>query len=75
VARDLRRAGFRIDLAFRGNVARRMRRANRIGARAAILFGDDELARATMTVRDLDSGAQTEVPRDRLAEALERYRS
>jgi histidyl-tRNA synthetase len=38
-----------------------MRRADRIGARAAVLLGDDELARGAATVRDLDSGAQVEV--------------
>ena len=40
---------------------RRMRRADRLGARAAVLLGDDELARGVATVRDLDSGEQSEV--------------
>ena len=46
-----------------------MRRADRIGARAAVLLGDDELARGAATVRDLDSGEQSEVPLDALAGA------
>jgi histidyl-tRNA synthetase len=71
LAHDLRRAGFAVDLAHSGNVSRRMKRANKINARAAIILGEDELARETAMLRDLDSGAQTEVPfaqlRDRLA--------
>jgi histidyl-tRNA synthetase len=62
LAEDLRGRGFTIDLGYSGNLARRLRRANRIGAFAAILLGEDELARAVATLRDLNSGAQSEVP-------------
>jgi histidyl-tRNA synthetase len=62
LAEDLRSCGFMIDLGYSGNLARRLRRANRIGAFAAILLGEDELARAAATLRDLNSGAQSEVP-------------
>jgi histidyl-tRNA synthetase len=62
LAETLRSRGFAIDLGYSGNLARRLRRANRIGAFAAILLGDDELARGAATVRELNSGAQTEVP-------------
>ena len=47
-----------------------MRRADRIGARAAVLLGDDELAKGIATVRDFDSGEQREVPLDDLAMCL-----
>jgi histidyl-tRNA synthetase len=62
LAEDLRDRGFTIDLGYSGNLARRLRRANRIGARAAILLGDDELARCAATLRNLDTGVQSEVP-------------
>jgi histidyl-tRNA synthetase len=58
---DLRDVGFVVDLGYSGNLARRMRRADRIGARAAVLLGEDELAKGIATVRDLDSGEQGEV--------------
>jgi histidyl-tRNA synthetase len=61
LAEDLRDAGFVTDLGYTGNLARRMRRADRIGARAAVLLGEDELAKGVATVRDLDSGEQSEV--------------
>jgi histidyl-tRNA synthetase len=62
LAERLRDAGFAVDLGYSGNLARRLRRADRLGARAAVLLGEDELARGAASLRDLDSGAQSEVP-------------
>src|SRR5579862_4775946 len=64
---DLRAQGLVVDLGYSGNLQRRLRRADRIGAGAAILIGDDELARGAATVRDLDSGEQHEVALGELA--------
>jgi len=61
LAEELRDHGLAVDLGYSGNLARRMRRANRIGAFAAILLGEDELARGVATLRDLDTGVQCEV--------------
>ena len=67
----LRQAGFTVDLGYRGNVGKRMKRANRLGARAAVLLGEDERAAGVVTLRDLDTGEQESVPllelNDRLA--------
>jgi histidyl-tRNA synthetase len=62
MAETLRDAGLSVDLGYSGNLSRRMRRANRVNARAAVLIGDDEVARNVVTLRDLDSGEQSEVP-------------
>ncbi len=59
LAEALRKEGFAIDLGFSGNLRKRMRRADKIGARAALILGDDELAKETIVLRDLDSGQQT----------------
>ena len=68
---ELRRAGFAVDLGFSGNIKKRMARADKIKAVAAVILGDDELAKGVAMVRDLQSGAQEQVPlanlRDRLA--------
>ncbi len=61
VLQTLRRAGIRAEMAYRGNCKRRMERANRIGARAAVILGDDEIARGVAQVKDLHTGAQEEV--------------
>jgi len=71
LAEDLRDGGFLIDLGYSGNLARRLRRADKMGAIAAILLGDDELARGVATVRDLINGTQSTAP---LAELPTRLR-
>jgi histidyl-tRNA synthetase len=57
----LRHAGLRAEMAYRGNLKRRMERANRIGARAAIILGGEELERGVVQLKHLDTGAQEEV--------------
>ena len=70
LARDLRHSGFVVDLGYRGNVTRRMRRADRIGARVALFLGENELESGVITLRDLDSGRQQELARNALETAL-----
>jgi histidyl-tRNA synthetase len=70
MSEELRDAGLVVELGYSGNVQRRMRRADRLGARAAVLMGDDEIAAGTATLRDLDSGAQEAVPLGGLAARL-----
>ena len=62
VLQTLRQAGIRAEMAFRGNIRRRMERANRIGARAAVIIGSEEILRGVAQVKDLETGAQSEVP-------------
>jgi histidyl-tRNA synthetase len=64
LAELLRNNGCSVDLGYSGNVARRMRRANNVNARVAVLIGEEEIARNVVALRDLDSGEQTEVPMD-----------
>ncbi|MBL4721499.1 MAG: ATP phosphoribosyltransferase regulatory subunit, partial [Alphaproteobacteria bacterium] len=74
LAETLRRAGYRIDLGYSGNLSKRMKRANKLGACAVILLGDDELARNEATIRHMDSGEQEAAPLETLPEALLRYK-
>jgi histidyl-tRNA synthetase len=66
-ASALRRAGLRAEMAYRGNLKRRLERANRIGARAAVIIGEAEAARGVAQVKDLATGAQQDVPLMELA--------
>ena len=50
-----------------------MKRADRMNAAAAVLIGDDELAKDVATVRDMDGGEQEEVPLGALRERLSGY--
>ncbi|ANI77832.1 histidine--tRNA ligase [Sphingobium sp. EP60837] len=67
---DLRRAGLACDMGYRGNMKKRMQRANASGAVWAIILGDDELARGEAALRDLRSGEQQAVPLTALVETL-----
>ena len=70
LARDLRRAGLRTLFDYRGSLKKRMGRAAKAGARYAVIFGDDELARAQATVKDLARQSQEAVPLAALADWL-----
>jgi histidyl-tRNA synthetase len=70
VTQRLRRAGYTVDLGYSGSLAKRMKRANKLNARAAVILGEDELAENAATLRDLDTGEQERVSLDRLGERL-----
>jgi len=70
IAAQLRRKGTNVDLAFRGNMKKRMQRANVEGARFAIILGDDELAQGKAAVKDLGSGRQVDVALDLLVDSM-----
>ena len=74
LAQQLRRAGYSVDVGFSGNIGRRMKRADKVKASATVIIGDNELAKNAATVRDMDSGEQTEVSFDALERHLARYR-
>jgi histidyl-tRNA synthetase len=74
LAQELRRAGFAVDIGFSGNMKRRMARANKANAAAAVILGEDELKKDAATVRDMQTGEQTEVPLSSLQAHLARYR-
>ena len=56
----LRRNNFTVHYAFSGNFKKRLSRANSLSAKAAIIIGEDELAKNTLTIRDMKTGEQTE---------------
>ena len=68
----LRREGVVADMAYRGNMKKRLSRANEAGAAFALIIGDDELDRGEAQLKDLNSGEQRAVSLDLLAEAIGR---
>jgi len=70
IARALRRQGITVEQDYRGNMKRRLQRANKLKARAVVIIGDDELAKGAAQLKDLDSGEQREVALDALVNAL-----
>jgi histidyl-tRNA synthetase len=67
---ELRAAGLAADMAYRGNMKKRLGRANEAGARYALVLGDDELARGEAQVKALATGDQRAVPLEGLVEAV-----
>lgn len=70
LGRSLRWQGLIVDQAFKGNVGKRMKRADKIGASHAIVIGDTELNTGVVQVRDLAKGEQTEIAIDRVGDYL-----
>ena len=56
--RTLRAAGVVAEIAYKGNLKRRMERANKLSARAALILGESEVADGAVQLRDLDAGTQ-----------------
>lgn len=68
----LRREGAAADMAYRGNMKKRMSRANASGAKYALIIGDDELDRGEAQLKDLATGEQRAVSLDLVADAIAR---
>ena len=66
----LRRAGFRVEHSYSGNLKKRMVKANKANAVKAVILGSDELAQNVATLKDLDSGEQKTVSLSNLIEEL-----
>jgi histidyl-tRNA synthetase len=72
IVAGLRREGVASDMAYRGNMKKRMSRANASGASYALIIGDDELDRGEAQLKTLQTGEQRAVSLDLLAEAIGR---
>src|SRR3569623_794227 len=66
----LRWAGIACDMAWRGNMKRRMARSDASGARYAIILGEDALARGSASLKKMKTGEQQAVALDALAGAI-----
>ena len=70
IVASLRRAGFASELGFKGNMKKRMQKANDMGARYAVIVGEDELAKGVASLKNLQTGEQQEVAIDAVAAAI-----
>ncbi|QIL01408.1 histidine--tRNA ligase [Sphingomonas sinipercae] len=66
----LRREGIAADMAYRGNMKKRMSKASASGAAYALIIGDDELDRGEAQLKTMATGAQEPVSLDLLSEAI-----
>jgi len=71
VARDLREANLNVEmLSPERKMKTLLARASKIGARVAVIIGDDELARGVVQIRDLKRSTQREVAVAEAAHAI-----
>lgn len=58
IAEQLRASGVYVELGYNGNVGKRMKRASKLNAVAALIFGEDELKKQTVNFKHFDSGRE-----------------
>lgn len=71
LTQELREAGIAVDIGFGGNMAKRMKRANKLNASHAVILGSEELERGVAQVKTLDTGEQREVGLNELSGELQ----
>jgi histidyl-tRNA synthetase len=70
LARELRRAGVSVEVLAGGKLKRAMELANKVGARYALILGDDEIAVGQYSLKDMQSGEQRRVTREELFQRI-----
>jgi len=70
IVAGLRREGVASEMAYRGNMKKRLSRANAAGAAYALIIGDNELDAGEAQLKNLATGEQRSVSLDLIAEAL-----
>lgn len=58
-AMQLRNHGFVVDFLYGGNMAKRIKRANKIGAIVALIIGEEELQTEQVILKNMQTGEQT----------------
>jgi histidyl-tRNA synthetase len=70
LASELRRRGLSVEVGLDGRLKRSLELAHKLGARFALIAGDNELAAGNFQLKDMASGEQQAVTREQLFERL-----
>ncbi len=70
LARDLRSAGCSVELGLDSKLKRSLDLANKMGARFALIVGDNEMAAGQYTLKNMQSGEQQTVARAELPQRI-----
>jgi histidyl-tRNA synthetase len=74
--RALRSAGWRVDYPFKDSaIGKQFKAAAESGARLALIYGGDELAKGVVKIRDLGDRTEQEVPRDKVLSVVRDFLS
>ncbi|MCK7515987.1 MAG: His/Gly/Thr/Pro-type tRNA ligase C-terminal domain-containing protein [Desulfobacterales bacterium] len=73
LAIELREQGVSVDFDLNNKkFGKQMEKASKIKAKYALILGEDEINSKTVTIKNLDTGKQENVPLDRLLPTLNR---
>jgi histidyl-tRNA synthetase len=70
LARDLRRSGASVEVAANAKLKRAMELANKLGARYALILGDDEITAGQYSLKNMQTGDQQRVSREELFQRI-----
>ena len=70
LARDLRSAGCSVELGLDGKLKRSLELANKMGARFALIVGENEIAAGRYALKNMQSGEQATVSADEITQRI-----
>ncbi len=71
LARAMRESGLSVEMfSPERKLKALLSRANKIGARFAVIIGENEIAKGVVVLRDLSASTQREVPEAEVSEAI-----
>ena len=70
IAREIRKIGHSVEVASDGKLKRAMELANKLGARYALIIGENEIASGRYALKNMASGDQEQIARDEIANRL-----
>lgn len=71
LAQRLRKQGFIVEMTYGGTVGKRLKKANKINASYALILGEEEVSSGRVTLKNLDTGEQTQMGQDQLETTLQ----
>ena len=72
LAADLREAGLSVERSVDKKLKRALEVANKMGARFALIVGDNEIAQGTYLLKDMSSTEQESLSRDQLVARIKK---
>ena len=70
LATKIREAGLSVDIPFSGNISKKLKRADKIGARHAVLLGSQEFNNQEVQVKSMQTGETITLSLDALVTSL-----
>ncbi|MGH9631061.1 MAG: histidine--tRNA ligase, partial [Bryobacteraceae bacterium] len=70
LAQEIRRSGFIVEMASDGKLKKSLELANKLGARYALIVGDNEIAAESYALKNMKTGGQENVARRQLVDRI-----